>query len=34
MQVPLLNLKAQYSAIKKEIEAAMAEVMESQHFIL
>ena len=34
MQVPLLDLKAQYSTIKKEVEAAIAEVMESQHFIL
>ena len=34
MQVPLLDLKAQYSTIKIEIEAAIAEVMESQHFIL
>ena len=34
MQVPLLDLKAQYSTIKSEIEAAIAEVMESQHFIL
>lgn len=34
MNVPLLDLKAQYSAIKTEIEAAVAEVFESQHFIL
>ena len=34
MQVPLLDLKAQYSTIKSEIEAAIEEVMESQHFIL
>src|SRR5215471_10306711 len=34
MQVPLLDLKAQYSSIKSEVEAALAEVMESQHFIL
>jgi len=34
MQVPLLDLKAQYSTIKAEVEAALAEVMESQHFIL
>lgn len=34
MQVPLLDLKAQYSTIKNEIEAAIAGVMESQHFIL
>lgn len=34
MQVPLLDLKAQYSTIKAEVEAALADVMESQHFIL
>jgi dTDP-4-amino-4,6-dideoxygalactose transaminase len=34
MHVPLLDLKAQYSAVKTEIEVALAEVMESQHFIL
>lgn len=34
MQVPLLDLKAQYATIKNEVEAAIAEVMESQHFIL
>lgn len=34
MRVPLLDLKAQYSTIKAEIESAIAEVMESQHFIL
>jgi dTDP-4-amino-4,6-dideoxygalactose transaminase len=34
MRVPLLDLKAQYSTIKREVEAAIAEVMESQHFIL
>jgi dTDP-4-amino-4,6-dideoxygalactose transaminase len=34
MRVPLLDLKAQYSTIKTEVEAAIAEVMESQHFIL
>src|SRR5213080_1329686 len=34
MQVPLLDLKAQYSAIKAEVDAAVREVMESQHFIL
>jgi len=34
MNVPLLDLKAQYGPIKEEINAAMAEVMESQHFIL
>ena len=34
MNVPLLNLKAQYAAIKNDIDAAIAEVIESQHFIL
>jgi len=34
MQVPLLDLKAQYSSIKEELLASIAEVMESQHFIL
>jgi len=34
MQVPLLDLRAQYSTIKAEVDAAIAEVMESQHFIL
>src|SRR6266404_8604644 len=34
MQVPLLDLKAQYATIKDELLAAIAKVMESQHFIL
>jgi dTDP-4-amino-4,6-dideoxygalactose transaminase len=34
MKVPLLDLKAQYATIKAEVDAAIAEVMESQHFIL
>jgi dTDP-4-amino-4,6-dideoxygalactose transaminase len=34
MNVPLLDLKAQYLAIKADIDAAIAEVLESQHFIL
>jgi dTDP-4-amino-4,6-dideoxygalactose transaminase len=34
MRVPLLDLKAQYAAIKGEVDAAIAEVVESQHFIL
>ncbi len=34
MNVPLLDLKAQYATIKSEVEAEIAEVMESQHFIL
>lgn len=33
MNVPLLDLKAQYAAIKYEIDAAVAEVFESQYFI-
>src|SRR5438093_1763328 len=34
MNVRLLDLKAQYATIKAEVDAAIAEVMESQHFIL
>jgi dTDP-4-amino-4,6-dideoxygalactose transaminase len=34
MKVPLLDLKAQYQSIKPEIDAAIAEVLSSQHFIL
>jgi len=34
MKVPLLDLKEQYHALKPEIDSAIAEVMESQHFIL
>jgi dTDP-4-amino-4,6-dideoxygalactose transaminase len=34
MNVPLLDLKAQYGAIKADVDAAIAEVFESQHFIL
>jgi dTDP-4-amino-4,6-dideoxygalactose transaminase len=34
MNVPLLDLKAQYAAIKNEVVAAIGEVLESQHFIL
>ncbi|HXD22064.1 MAG TPA: DegT/DnrJ/EryC1/StrS family aminotransferase, partial [Gemmatimonadaceae bacterium] len=34
MNVPLLDLKAQYLSIKPEIDAAIAGVLESQHFIL
>jgi dTDP-4-amino-4,6-dideoxygalactose transaminase len=34
MKVPLLDLKAQYETIRPEIEQAIREVMESQHFIL
>jgi dTDP-4-amino-4,6-dideoxygalactose transaminase len=31
--VPMLDLKRQYSAIKQEIDAAVARVLDSQHFI-
>ncbi|MFC1693999.1 DegT/DnrJ/EryC1/StrS family aminotransferase [Candidatus Latescibacterota bacterium] len=34
MKVPLLDLKAQYTAIRDEIEPAVREVFESQYFIL
>lgn len=34
MKVPLLDLKAQYLAIKPDLDRVVAEVMESQHFIL
>jgi dTDP-4-amino-4,6-dideoxygalactose transaminase len=34
MNVPLLDLRAQYAAIKTEVDAAIAEVLASQHFIL
>jgi dTDP-4-amino-4,6-dideoxygalactose transaminase len=34
MNVPLLDLKAQYQAIRDEIKEAVDEVLESQHFIL
>lgn len=33
MQVPLLDLKAQYATIKDEVLAAVSEVLESQRFI-
>ena len=33
MNVPLLDLKAQYAAIMVDVDAAIAEVMEVQHFI-
>lgn len=32
--VPLLDLRAQYASIRKDVEAAVLGVMESQHFIL
>jgi len=34
MKVPLLDLKAQYAAIRADIDAAVRAVLESQHFIL
>ncbi len=34
MKVPLLDLKAQYSTIRPEIEAAVKDVFESQQFIM
>lgn len=34
MKVPLLDLTAQYGTIRDEIDAALAEVVTSQHFIL
>lgn len=34
MKVPLLDLKAQYAAIRSEIEPAVREVFESQYFIM
>ncbi len=34
MQVPLLDLKAQYAAIKDEVMVVVNQVMESQYFIL
>lgn len=34
MEVPLLDLKAQYQSIKPEIDQTVAEVLSSQHFIM
>ena len=34
MRIPLLDLKAQYAAIKDEVKKALDDVLESQHFIL
>src|SRR5436190_11795168 len=34
MNVPLLDLRSQYLAIKADVDAAVLEVLESQHFIL
>ena len=33
MQVPLLDLKAQYADLRADIDAAVKSVFESQHFI-
>lgn len=34
MKIPILDLTAQYKSIKKEIDAAIKKVVDSQHFIL
>src|SRR5690242_12562569 len=34
MNIPLLDLKAQYATIKADVNAAIQEVLDSQHFIL
>jgi len=34
MKIPILDLTAQYKSIKSEIDAAIARVIDSQHFIL
>jgi dTDP-4-amino-4,6-dideoxygalactose transaminase len=34
MNIPILDLTAQYKSIKKEIDTAIARVIDSQHFIL
>lgn len=34
MNVPLLDLKAQYATLRDEIQSAMSEVVESQYFIM
>lgn len=34
MQVPPLDLKSQYQTIKKEVDSALTEVINSQHFVL
>ena len=34
MRVPLLDLKPQYQSLKRDIDAAIAKVCDSQHFIL
>lgn len=34
MKIPLLDLKAQYETIRKEIEPALKDIIESQHFVM
>ena len=34
MDIPMLDLKAQYASIKKEIDKKVLEVLSTQHFIL
>ena len=34
MQIPLLDLQAQYDSIRSEIKPAIEEVLESQYFIM
>ena len=34
MNVPLLDLKAQYKTIRDEIEPILKEIVESQYFIM
>ena len=34
MNIPILDLTAQYKSIKKELDAAVKSVVDSQHFIL
>ncbi|HEY6250434.1 MAG TPA: DegT/DnrJ/EryC1/StrS family aminotransferase [Candidatus Angelobacter sp.] len=34
MQIPILDLKAQYETIREEVQAAIDRVLEKQHFIL
>ena len=34
INIPMVDLKAQYRSLKKEIDSALAEILESGHFIL
>ena len=34
MSIPVLDLKAQYATIREEIQAAINNILENQHFIL